>query len=118
MLVICPAGFVLVDRQGKHFGTLLNFLRDGEVPFPENARECSELFHEARYYLFEELAAKLEEHISIIKKDNLTVCRLPMVTTPEEFQRVLTETRKVCMIHVWTGLTTKGDNGLTTQHII
>ena len=28
-------GWILIDRCGKHFGTILNFLRDGDVPVPD-----------------------------------------------------------------------------------
>lgn len=28
-------GWILIDRCGKHFGTILNFLRDGTVALPE-----------------------------------------------------------------------------------
>ena len=32
-------GWILIDRSGKHFGSILNFLRDGAVPLPETRRE-------------------------------------------------------------------------------
>ena len=41
----------MIDRSGKHFATILNFLRDGSVPIPENKVECEELLTEARYLL-------------------------------------------------------------------
>ena len=46
-------GWILIDRCGKHFGTLLNFLRDGNVPLPETKRELIELQTEAKYYLIQ-----------------------------------------------------------------
>ena len=46
-------GWILIDRRGKHFGTLLNFLRDGNVPLPETKRELVELQTEAKYYLIQ-----------------------------------------------------------------
>jgi BTB/POZ domain-containing adapter for CUL3-mediated RhoA degradation protein len=30
-------------RSGKHFGSILNFLRDGSVPLPDTRRELKEL---------------------------------------------------------------------------
>lgn len=33
----------MLDRCGKHFGTILNFLRDGNVCLPDSVRELSEL---------------------------------------------------------------------------
>ncbi|XP_054534126.1 BTB/POZ domain-containing adapter for CUL3-mediated RhoA degradation protein 1-like [Pan troglodytes] len=44
-------GRVLIDRSGRRFGTVLNYLRDGSVPLPESTRELGELLGEARYYL-------------------------------------------------------------------
>lgn len=49
-------GWILIDRCGKHFGTILNFLRDGSVSLPESSREIAELQAEAKYYCIEELA--------------------------------------------------------------
>ena len=43
-------GSVFIDRDAKHFGTILNFLRDGIVALPETKRELAELKTEAEYY--------------------------------------------------------------------
>ncbi|KAL0193818.1 hypothetical protein M9458_012114, partial [Cirrhinus mrigala] len=48
-------GWILIDRCGKHFGTILNYLRDGVVPLPESRRETEELLAEAKYYLVQGL---------------------------------------------------------------
>ncbi len=42
------AGWVLIDRSGKHFGTVLNFLRDGSVSLPATRKELVELLVEAK----------------------------------------------------------------------
>jgi hypothetical protein len=34
---------VFLARSGKHFGSILNFLRDGSVPLPDTRRELKEL---------------------------------------------------------------------------
>lgn len=39
----------MIDRDGKHFSTVLNYLRDGSVPLPESHMECEELLVEARW---------------------------------------------------------------------
>lgn len=42
-------GYVFVDRDGKHFRHILNWLRDGVIPsMPES--EYSELLREAEYF--------------------------------------------------------------------
>lgn len=43
-------GWVVLDRCGRHFGLVLNFLRDGSVPLPEATRELEEVLKEAQYY--------------------------------------------------------------------
>ncbi|GAB4857228.1 FH protein interacting protein fip2 [Ancistrocladus abbreviatus] len=49
---VCPdsnKGYVFVDRDGKHFRHILNWLRDGVVPALKDW-EYSELLREAEYY--------------------------------------------------------------------
>ncbi|XP_043373019.1 BTB/POZ domain-containing adapter for CUL3-mediated RhoA degradation protein 1 isoform X2 [Dermochelys coriacea] len=48
-------GWILIDRSGRHFGTILNYLRDGSVSLPESQRELEEMLSEARYYLIQGL---------------------------------------------------------------
>lgn len=43
-------GWVILDRCGQHFGLVLNFLRDGSVPLPEDHKELDEVLKEAQYY--------------------------------------------------------------------
>ena len=43
----------VIDRCGKYFGKILNFLRDGSVPLPETKRELEELLAEGKYYCIE-----------------------------------------------------------------
>merc|ERR550534_3404222 len=40
-------GWILIDRNGKHFGAILNYLRDGTIPLPDTRRELMELQAEA-----------------------------------------------------------------------
>ena len=49
------AGWVLIDRCGKHFGSILSFLRDGTITLPDSRREQDELLQEAKYYCVQEL---------------------------------------------------------------
>ena len=44
-------GYVMIDRSGKHFQLILNFLRDGSVVLPQCRFETSEILAEAKYYL-------------------------------------------------------------------
>ncbi|KAB0404074.1 hypothetical protein E2I00_000289 [Balaenoptera physalus] len=44
-------GWILIDRCGKLYGTILNYLCDGAVLLPESCREIEELQAEAKYHL-------------------------------------------------------------------
>ncbi|KAK3531011.1 hypothetical protein QTP70_007857 [Hemibagrus guttatus] len=43
-------GWILIDRCGKHFGSILSYLRDGSVTLPKSRQGVLELFTEAKYY--------------------------------------------------------------------
>ena len=43
-------GCVFIDRDGKHFGTILNFLRTGTLDMPSSTKAVSELKREMEYY--------------------------------------------------------------------
>jgi len=48
-------GFYFIDRDGKNFRYILNYLRDGIIPNIESKSLIEELFLEARYYQLEGL---------------------------------------------------------------
>ena len=84
-------GWILIDRCGKHFGTILNFLRDGDVPLlSDSRREILELQAEAKYYCIEELNDHCEKAMKNMKKENLLevepICRVPLITSLKEEQ--------------------------------
>ncbi|XP_063066785.1 BTB/POZ domain-containing adapter for CUL3-mediated RhoA degradation protein 3-like [Engraulis encrasicolus] len=86
-------GWILIDRCGKHFGTVLNYLRDGAVPLPDSRRETEELLAEAKYYLVQGLA---DECIAALQnKDTYEpFCKVPLVTSSKEEQRLITSANK------------------------
>ncbi|CAD7683733.1 unnamed protein product [Nyctereutes procyonoides] len=87
-------GWVLIDRSGRHFGTILNYLRDGSVPLPDNTRELGELLGEARYYLVQGLIEDCQLALQQ-KRENLSpLCLIPTVTSPREEQQLLASTSK------------------------
>lgn len=61
-------GFVFVDRDGKHFRHILNWLRDGVVPTLKDS-EYSELLREAEYYQLLGLIEGLDAVMSKRKAD-------------------------------------------------
>ena len=41
-------GWVIIDRSGKHFGSILNYIRDDFICLPDGKAECMELLAEAK----------------------------------------------------------------------
>lgn len=75
-------GWVLIDRCGKHFSTILNFLRNGYAPLPEKRREVEELLEEAKFYLIQDLITQCE-----ISLEKMRVAKLePKCSVPVSFR--------------------------------
>nr|XP_046272054.1 BTB/POZ domain-containing adapter for CUL3-mediated RhoA degradation protein 1 [Scatophagus argus]XP_046272055.1 BTB/POZ domain-containing adapter for CUL3-mediated RhoA degradation protein 1 [Scatophagus argus]XP_046272056.1 BTB/POZ domain-containing adapter for CUL3-mediated RhoA degradation protein 1 [Scatophagus argus] len=93
-VTIDSEGWVVLDRCGRHFGLVLNFLRDGSVPLPEDHRELDEVLKEAQYYQVQGL---IQHCLSAMQKQKdvfESVCRIPMITSAKEEQRMIATCRK------------------------
>lgn len=88
-------GWILIDRNGRHFGPILNFLRDGSIPLPETRRELQELLQEAKYYLVQDLVNLVEAALSNLDKSVEPVCKVPLITSHREEQHLISSTQKV-----------------------
>ncbi|XP_006811229.1 BTB/POZ domain-containing adapter for CUL3-mediated RhoA degradation protein 3-like [Saccoglossus kowalevskii] len=87
-------GWILIDRAGKHFGSILNYLRDGSVPLPESKREISELLQEAKYYLAQGLVEQCELNLLKKKQEVDPICRVPVITSLREEDNLITSSNK------------------------
>ncbi|XP_043942254.1 BTB/POZ domain-containing adapter for CUL3-mediated RhoA degradation protein 1 isoform X1 [Protopterus annectens] len=87
-------GWILIDRSGKHFGMILNYLRDGAIPLPEIQRELEELLAEARYYLIQGLVEECQLALQQKNEGYDPVCRIPMITSPKEEQMIISSSNK------------------------
>ncbi|XP_015671278.1 BTB/POZ domain-containing adapter for CUL3-mediated RhoA degradation protein 3 isoform X3 [Protobothrops mucrosquamatus] len=86
-------GWILIDRCGKHFGTILNYLRDGAVPLPESRREIEELLAEAKYYLVQGLVDECQAALQ--NKDVYEpFCKVPIITSSKEEQKLIATSNK------------------------
>ncbi|KAJ8967534.1 hypothetical protein NQ314_002849 [Rhamnusium bicolor] len=86
-------GWILIDRCGKHFGTILNFLRDGSVSLPESAKEMAELVAEAKYYCIAELAESCNKALAKKERgEHEPICGVPLITSQKEEEMLI----KVC----------------------
>ena len=94
MLFHC-LGWILIDRCGKHFPLILNFLRDGTVPLPQSEVELREILVEAKYYLIEQLVDLCEKALEKKREEHDPICRVPLITSAKE-ERQLVTGKKVC----------------------
>ena len=61
-------GRFFIDRDGKHFGKILNFLRDGTIPLPASREARQELRMEAEYFNLLPLIEMMDRHeVSLVK---------------------------------------------------
>uniref|UniRef100_A0A8D2CMX1 Potassium channel tetramerization domain containing 10 n=1 Tax=Sciurus vulgaris TaxID=55149 RepID=A0A8D2CMX1_SCIVU len=86
-------GWILIDRCGKHFGTILNYLRDGAVPLPESRREIEELLAEAKYYLVQGLVEECQAALQN-KETYEPFCKVPVITSSKEEQKLIATSNK------------------------
>ncbi|XP_053213218.1 BTB/POZ domain-containing adapter for CUL3-mediated RhoA degradation protein 3-like [Panonychus citri] len=63
-----PEGWILIDRDGKHFGKILEFLRNMEITLPDNVKEIRELLTEAIYYSIKAVVHDCESKLKRLKK--------------------------------------------------
>jgi len=89
-----PEGWILIDRSGKHFGTVLNYLRDGTAPLPEQRQELEELLAEAKYFLVSELVAQAEDALRQKDDEATPICRVPLITSSKEESALLASSQK------------------------
>ncbi|KAL7860573.1 hypothetical protein AOLI_G00169220 [Acnodon oligacanthus] len=93
-VTIDSEGWVVLDRCGRHFPLVLNFLRDGTVPLPETQRELEEVLNEAQYYRLQGL---IQHCLSTLQKRSEVFeggCHIPMITSAKEEQRMISTCRK------------------------
>ncbi|XP_074641108.1 BTB/POZ domain-containing adapter for CUL3-mediated RhoA degradation protein 3-like [Tubulanus polymorphus] len=89
-----PEGWILIDRCGKHFATILNFLRDGSVSLPDTKRELTDLLFEAKYYLVQGLVDAAETALKKKNEELEPICRVPLITSQKEEQSLIQSTSK------------------------
>jgi len=87
-------GWILIDRSGKHFGAILNYLRDGSVPLPESKQHLEELLQETKFYLLDELSSEITDELSKKDEPYQAACRVPLITSSKEEKLILSSTTK------------------------
>ncbi|XP_068601943.1 BTB/POZ domain-containing adapter for CUL3-mediated RhoA degradation protein 2 [Brachionichthys hirsutus] len=80
-------GWILIDRSGKHFGSILCYLRDGTVALPKGRQAVQELLAEAKYYFVQGLVDLCQNSLQGNKEQPL--CVIPVVTSRKEEERLI-----------------------------
>lgn len=85
-------GWILIDRSGKHFGSILCYLRDGTLALPKGRQAVQELLAEAKYFLMEGLVELCQNTL----QDNTEqpMCVIPVVTSRKEEERLIQSSMK------------------------
>ena len=91
---LCCLGFAVIDRSGKHFGVVLNYLRDGDVALPESQRDLQELLAEAEYYRVEGLITGIQAQMRS-KNDPKPRCNFCYASSHEEAEELAASESKV-----------------------
>lgn len=63
-LSLC-SGWILIDRSGKHFGSILCYLRDGRVALPKGRQAVQELLVEAKHFLVQGLVELCQNSLQV-----------------------------------------------------
>ncbi|CAF0741293.1 unnamed protein product [Rotaria sp. Silwood1] len=91
-------GWVLIDRDGKHFNIILNYLRDGTLNLPDCTQTLNELLQEAKFYCIQSLIELIEQHIRILLRKNAgdtdACCKVIMLTSAKELPNIVATVRK------------------------
>ncbi|KAK9520293.1 hypothetical protein VZT92_020190 [Zoarces viviparus] len=85
-------GWILIDRSGKHFGSVLCFLRDGTVALPKGRQAVQEVFAEAKYYDVQGLMELCQNTLQDNKE--LPMCVIPVVTSRKEEEKLIQSSTK------------------------
>ena len=110
-LVTDQDGYTLIDRSGKHFELILNYLRDEDLNIVDveamGELELYELLKEAKFYCIQPLIALVEQRMSALKAAAAAAAQsnepyigssvVSMVTSKSDLARILASTDKPCI---------------------
>lgn len=85
----------MIDRCGKHFNSVLNFLRDEHVALPNKTHEIAELLAEAKFYLISPLIEACQQALRLRQCKIEPQCRIPLVSSSADLSQLITSSSKV-----------------------
>lgn len=88
-------GWVLIDRCGKHFNSILNFLRDEHVALPDKTHEIAELLAEAKFYIISPLVEACQQALKLRQFKVEPQCCIPLISSSADLSQLITLSSKV-----------------------
>ncbi|BDA46949.1 probable BTB/POZ domain-containing protein KCTD7 at N-terminal half [Coccomyxa sp. Obi] len=88
---IDPDGRFFLDRDPKHFATILNYLRDGECDLPSDPRERRELAREAEHFEISGLEELLNTGHGLVTEAAVPAAGIPHAS--EAYNRIIEKAR-------------------------
>lgn len=88
-------GWVLIDRSGKHFDRILNFLRDEHIALSDKTHEIAELLAEAKFYLISPLVEACQQALRLRQCKIEPQCRIPLLSSSADLSQLITLSAKV-----------------------
>ncbi|MEQ2242008.1 BTB/POZ domain-containing adapter for CUL3-mediated RhoA degradation protein 2, partial [Ilyodon furcidens] len=85
-------GWILIDRSGKHFNSILNYLREGTVTLPKGRQAVQELLAEAKYYRIQGLVELCQNTLQDNKEQPM--CVIPVITSCKEEEQLIQSSSK------------------------
>ena len=99
-------GYIVIDRCGRHFEFILNYLRDEDVQGvayyldDKSELDMHDLLKEAKFYCIQPLINLIEQKILSNKSNNLEPYLgssvVSMITSKSDLIKILTSSEKVC----------------------
>ncbi len=91
-------GWVLIDRNGKHFDKILNYLRDNTLNLPDCTQTLNEILQEAKFYCIQSLIELIEQQLRILSRKTADYtdicCKVIMLTSAKELPNIVASVRK------------------------
>jgi BTB/POZ domain-containing adapter for CUL3-mediated RhoA degradation protein len=100
-------GYILIDRSGKHFEFILNYLRDEDLTDlniyldAKSEPELYEILKECKFYCIQPVVMlieqKLNQKLANFQEPYLGVSIVSMITSKYDLSRILSSTDKPCI---------------------
>jgi hypothetical protein len=82
-------GRYFIDRDGKYFSLILNYLREKKLFLSENFQEFKQLISEAKFYQIDRLINEIENRLNRTNENNQIGFQLTLISKLNQSQRIL-----------------------------